>query len=222
VPPRAAPLPLEDRRSALISATEPLLERYGRDVSTRQIAEAAGVAEGTIFRAFATKDELIDAVVDEVFDDARTRSAITAIDRSLPLAERLVAAVTVLQDRTRRVFTLFHALRLRPGWAGGNGGDQGEDPPAHDTLHARQRHDHEQMELVLLDLIGPDATHLRVSPGEAVTVLRGAVFALTHPLLGDERLARPDRIVDLVLHGVGRDLPRDLTQDLTLNEDSPC
>ena len=214
MPPRAAPLPLEDRRSALITATEPLLERYGRHVSTRQIAEAAGVAEGTIFRAFATKDELIDAVVDEVFDDARTRSAITAIDRSLPLAERLVAAVTVLQDRTRRVFTLFHALRLRPGWAVGNG----EDPPAHDTLHARQRHDHEQMELVLLDLIGPDAARLRVSPGEAVTVLRGAVFALTHPLLGDERLARPDRIVDLVLHGVGRDLPR----DLPLNEDLPC
>ncbi|WP_204910555.1 TetR family transcriptional regulator [Microlunatus spumicola] len=201
--PRATPLPLEDRRAALVAATEPLLERYGRDVSTRQIAEAAGVAEGTIFRAFATKDELIDAVVDEVFDEARARTAIAAIDRSLPLPERLLAAVTVLQDRTRRVFALFHALRLRPGWARSDG----EDPPAHDSLHARQRHDHEQLELVLLDLIGPDADLLRVSPGEAVTVLRGTVFALTHPLLGDERLARPDRIVDLVLHGVARDTP---------------
>jgi AcrR family transcriptional regulator len=203
-------MPLEDRRAALISATEPLLERYGRDVSTRQIAEAAGVAEGTIFRAFATKDELIDAVVEEVFDENRTRDAIAAVDRSLPFAERLLAAVTVLQNRTRRVFALFHALRLRPGWAGGNG----EDPPAHDTLMARQRHDHEQLELVLLDLIGPDAACLRVSPHEAVTVLRGAVFALTHPLLGDERLSRPERIVDLVLHGVARDTPP--------NEDVPC
>jgi AcrR family transcriptional regulator len=197
-------MPLEDRRSALISATEPLLERYGRDVSTRQIAEAAGVAEGTIFRAFATKDELIDAVVEEVLDDTRTRSEILAIDRSLPLPERLVRAATVLQNRTRRVFALFHALRLRPGWAGGNG----EDPPAHETLHDRQRHDHEQMELVLLDLIGPDADRLRVSPHEAVVVLRAAVFALTHPLLGDERLSRPDQIVDLVLHGVQKkDVP---------------
>ena len=58
------------------------------------------------------------------------------------------------------------------------------------------------MELVLLDLVGADAACLRVSPREAVTVLRAAVFALTHPLLGDERLSRPDRIVDLVLHGV--------------------
>jgi AcrR family transcriptional regulator len=214
-------MPLEDRRSALISATEPLLERYGRDVSTRQIAEAAGVAEGTIFRAFATKDELIDAVMEEVFDEARTRAAITAIDPALPLPERLVAAVTVLQHRTRRVFALFHALRLRPGWAGGSGDSEGE-PSQHETLHARQRQDRELMELVLLDLIGPDAPDLRVSPGEAVTVLRGAVFALTHPLLGDERLARPDRIVDLVLHGVGRDRPRDLPRDLSPNEDTTC
>ena len=203
-------MPLEDRRAALISATEPLLERYGRDVSTRQIAEAAGVAEGTIFRAFATKDELIDAVVDEVPDERRTRDAIAAVDRSLPFAERLVEAVTVLQDRTRRVFALFHALRLRPGWARGSGAD----PPAHETLIARQRHDQEQLELVLLDLIDPDAARLRVSPHEAVTVLRAAVFALTHPLLGDERLAQPDRIVDLVLHGVGRHTPP--------NEDPAC
>src|SRR4051812_42163245 len=118
--PRATPMALEDRRAALITATEPLLERFGRDVSTRQIAEAAGVAEGTIFRAFATKEELIDAVVDEVFDETRTHAAVASIDPTLPLEDRLVAAVSILQDRTRRVFALFHALRLRPGWAGGD------------------------------------------------------------------------------------------------------
>ncbi len=191
-------MPLEDRRAALISATEPLLERYGREVSTRQIAEAAGVAEGTIFRAFATKDDLINAVLDEVFDEARTRADVLSVDRSLPLEGRLVAAVTILQHRTRRVFALFHALRLRPGWADG-------DHSSHDEMRSRQRRDQEAMAIVLVDLIGSDADRLRVPADEAVTVLRAAVFALTHPLLGDERLARPDRIVDLVLHGVGRD-----------------
>ena len=108
---------LEDRRAALVAATEPLLERYGRDISTRQIADAAGVAEGTIFRAFATKDELIDTVIEEVFDESRARDAILAVDRTLPLPERLVAAVTIhLTGWTRAdaVATLLIAALIVP------------------------------------------------------------------------------------------------------------
>ena len=65
--PRANPLPLDERRAALIAATVPVLERFGLDVSTKQIADAAGIAEGTIFRAFATKDELLDLLADAAF-----------------------------------------------------------------------------------------------------------------------------------------------------------
>src|SRR5918997_1010419 len=89
---RANPLPPVERRAALIAATEPLLEKFGRDVSTRQIAEAANVAEGTIFRAFATKDELIEAVLEDVFDVQRTCDELHRIDLSLGVEERLVTA----------------------------------------------------------------------------------------------------------------------------------
>ena len=96
---RAAPLPLDERRAALIAATEPLLEHFGRDVSTRQIAEAAGIAEGTIFRAFATKEALIDAVLEDAFDSRRTCDELARSIRTLGLEEPLVAAVTLLQER---------------------------------------------------------------------------------------------------------------------------
>ena len=111
---RATPMPPDERRAALIAATEPLLEQFGRDVSTRQIAQAACVAEGTIFRVFATKEALIDAVLEEVFDVQRTCDELAAIDRSLDLEARMVAAVGVLQARLRKVFALFHSMRIGP------------------------------------------------------------------------------------------------------------
>ena len=57
--PRAPRLCVEDRRRELAQATLPLVIEHGRAVTTRQIAQAAGVAEGTIFRVFDTKDDLV-------------------------------------------------------------------------------------------------------------------------------------------------------------------
>jgi AcrR family transcriptional regulator len=51
-----------------MAVTEKLLVERGKDVSTREIAEAAGIAEGTIFRVFATKDAIIDAIFADAFD----------------------------------------------------------------------------------------------------------------------------------------------------------
>ena len=47
---RARRMPPAERREALINATLPLVLWHGPGVTTRQIAEAADVAEGTIFQ----------------------------------------------------------------------------------------------------------------------------------------------------------------------------
>src|SRR3982751_4851946 len=110
---RAAALPPEERREALIAATLPLVLEHGTEVSTRLIAEAAGVAEGTIFRVFPRQDDLIGAVVASAFDPSSLVEAIGRIDRSLPLADRLVAAVGLMQERGRRIAGLVHAFAAR-------------------------------------------------------------------------------------------------------------
>jgi len=189
---RAAPLPLDERRASLISATEPLLERFGREVSTRQIAEAAGVAEGTIFRAFATKESLIDAVIADAFDSRRTCAELAEIDPGLSLEERLIAAVVILQERLRRIVTLFGSLRLR------------REPHDHDSFRARQQADNELINSAIASLIKPDQDQLRLGVMEAASALRTITFSISHPLLGDQRLAEPQQIVDLVLHGTCR------------------
>jgi AcrR family transcriptional regulator len=190
---RAAPLPLDDRRAALIAATEPLLERFGREVSTRQIAEAAGVAEGTIFRAFATKEDLIDAVIEDAFDNQRTCDALAKVDPSLSLEERLVAAVSILQERLRRVVTLFGSLRLH------------KEAHDRDSFRAKQLADNELLNRAIASLIEPDQDQLRLDVIEAASALRTITFSITHPILGDQRLSEPREIVDLVLNGICRD-----------------
>ena len=68
---RARPLSVEERQASIIDAVIPLLAVHGRDLTSRQIAEAAGIAEGTIFRAFGHKDSLITAAVAKFLDPAR-------------------------------------------------------------------------------------------------------------------------------------------------------
>ena len=196
---RAAPLPLDERRAALIAATEPLLERFGRDVSTRQIAEAAGVAEGTIFRAFATKEELIDAVIEDAFDTQRTCDELAQVDPGLSLEERLTVAVTILQERLRRIFALFGSLRLH------------KEPHDHDSFRAKQQADYELINHAIASLIKPDQDRLRLDVKDAASALRTITFSITHPMLGDPRLIEPRQIVDLILYGICRQPHRERT-----------
>jgi AcrR family transcriptional regulator len=192
---RAAPLPLDERRAALIAATEPLLERFGRDVSTRQIAEAACVAEGTIFRAFATKEALIDAVIEDAHNVQRTCEELAEVDLGLSLEERLATAVAILQERLRRVIALFWTLRLH------------KETHDRDSFRAKQQAENELLNTAIASLIRPDQDHLRLNAMDAASVLRAITFSMSHHILGEERLAEPQQIVDLVLYGICRHRP---------------
>ena len=67
-------------RERIVSSARSLFARDGVDVSVDDITREAGVGMGTLYRHFATKEELIDAVLEDAFDDL------------VQLAEQAVAA----------------------------------------------------------------------------------------------------------------------------------
>src|SRR3954447_14721236 len=90
---RATPLPPDERRAAILLAVRPVLLERGAGVTSRELAEAAGVAEGTLFRVFTDKATLVREAVLAAVDPADSVPELAAIDRGLPLRQRVTAVL---------------------------------------------------------------------------------------------------------------------------------
>jgi AcrR family transcriptional regulator len=186
---RARPLPADERRAAILAAARPLVLEHGRATTTKLIAEAAGVAEGTLFRVFPSKDELIDAVLDAEFDPEPFLATIRRIDLDQPLEDRLVQAVSVLQRRFVGIFRMLIALGApRP-------------PERVRSPELRKQLANEG----LVRLIEPDADRFRVPAEDVVHLIRLLTFSGSHPHISDPRTLTAEQIVDVVLHGTLKD-----------------
>src|SRR4051795_6165443 len=109
---RARPLSPEERRDKLVDTTLNLLREHGRAVTTRQIAEAAGVAEGTIFRVVESKEELVELAITRAFEPGALVDRLEEIDPDWPLRDRLVTLVSILQQRFRATFELMKRVGM--------------------------------------------------------------------------------------------------------------
>jgi AcrR family transcriptional regulator len=187
---RVPALAPDERRAALIAATIPLLHEHGLEVSTRQIAAAAGVAEGTIFGVFESKNSLVVCSVVEALDPEPTLDALDAIDRSLPLRERMAIAAELVHARFAENAQLMTAARKLIF--------AGHGDPAAATRMASGR---ERLQAALVAVIEPDAAVLRRSSGTVARMLLLFCGANTYGPFGEPDGFRGAELVSLLLDG---------------------
>jgi AcrR family transcriptional regulator len=178
---RAASLPPDERRRTIVDAAIPLLVDLGELVTTRQIADAVGIAEGTLFRVFPDKDSILAAVVERILDPGPFEEAIAAIDPASSLEDVVAAAVEVAQRRSEHAWRVLSRL--------GHRGDDRKRRPMEDSK-------------ALIRLLEAHRDELAVAPRTAARHLRALTLAMSHPLLV-ERPANPREVAHVFLHGVG-------------------
>jgi AcrR family transcriptional regulator len=189
---RAEPLAPEARRQSIIDAVIPLLLETGGNVTTAQIAEAAGIAEGTIFRVFPDKSSLMFEALKSSFDPAPELDQLARIERDLPFEVKLRKAAAIILNRSERVHALLSVLRSMP-------------PPEHERLHEAHKNAIGANSLLfwaITRVFEDHADRLAVDPARAAAAFRGLMFAVGFPLSDPDELITADEAIEVLLGGV--------------------
>jgi len=208
---RAAPLPPDERRQAILRAVQSVVLAKGVAVTTRDLAEAAGVAEGTLFRVFEDKVSLVREAAFAAADPAQMVPMIAAIDLAQPLPQRLGRVLEASMARVERVsawMSLLHETGRRDEAGGGRPGGPGPHlGPKSDGWHQRQEESARAVRRELTRILEPDQDRLRLPLDEAVelfeTLLFGATMRAANAFRsGGTPTLRTAVLVDMFLHGV--------------------
>ncbi|KZM51385.1 TetR/AcrR family transcriptional regulator [Labrenzia sp. OB1] len=103
-------LPPQERRQQIIDGAVAFFAEVGFDGKTRDLAKRLGVTQSLLFNYFATKDELIEAVYEQVYLNRLAPDWPDRLtDRSTPLRDRLLAFYTeystlIFQYEWMRIF----------------------------------------------------------------------------------------------------------------------
>ena len=213
---RAPRLSPQERRTALIEATTPLVLEHGSGVSTRQIAEAAGVAEGTIFRVFDSKEDLLHACATRVLSRDGLAESLARIPAGSDLPTTIALIGRALTDRindVRAVVALLHEQGRGRGGPHHHAHDHAHDhaggPAAPEASSTCRRPDPRAVHAAVVETVAsalaPHADALRTTPRVAANALIALTFGAGHAFAGDPALTDVEALTDLILHGIQKD-----------------
>ncbi|WP_413318715.1 TetR/AcrR family transcriptional regulator [Agrococcus sp. 1P02AA] len=172
----------DDRRAQIIEAVTPAVLQHGAAITSRQLADAAGVAEGTLFKAFGDKESLLTALVEHHMTDERAEAF-----ESDSLEAVVETMVGVLVERMRFMYQLVVALG-----------------PIAQRVAAERRADFEQSKHWIAAHFEPYAHRLRVTPLVAADLVRSLSWAAAASWGEDDPVSSADDILQVLLHGIVR------------------
>ncbi|WP_284984470.1 TetR/AcrR family transcriptional regulator [Arthrobacter sp. efr-133-TYG-118] len=179
---RAPALALHERQSMIVDAVVPLLAEHGTDLTSKQISEAAGVAEGTIFRAFGDKETLLRAAAERYFHEDTMIMGLRDIDVDGDLESKLAQVVRLMCVRFTGAIRVVSAL-------------DGERPNGHS--------DGEELAVVVDLIFESDAERLAWKPDRIMHIVRLLSFASSVPeIAGSETSFTPEELARILVHGV--------------------
>ncbi|MBN9169668.1 MAG: TetR/AcrR family transcriptional regulator, partial [Microbacterium sp.] len=181
---RAQPMSPDARRAMIAEQAVPLFLEHGAGLTTRQLAEHLGIAEGTIFRAFGDKESLVRAAVQTFFEQGRQRMAGGIVDPSLPLEEKVAAVVSGARTWMRSMFRMLSLV------------DRSEVP----ELMSNRSDD--AYRAAIAAAFAPDAEALRIPAERLGSVMRIANIAATAARFDEHAALSDDELVDFILYGI--------------------
>ncbi len=190
-PRRAPPLDREARRLKIIEGVTPLLAARGAAVTTRELASAAGVAEGTLFSVFEDKRSLLMAVIRHRLDPQPLKEQLARFAGDGTLEEGLVGVANVVLPSIADVHPLVVALHgiadpTRPSPLRGQGDLREWLGAVSDAVVA---------------VTTPHAAELRVTPARFSHMFSTLLFASRMPHVAAEDRATAEDIVRFCLRG---------------------
>ena len=87
----------QERRNEILDVAEELFNLKGFDgTSTNDILEKVGIARGTLYYHFKSKEDIMDALIDRMTDTILEAAKEIGADKSIPVNERMIRVVMAL------------------------------------------------------------------------------------------------------------------------------
>lgn len=87
----------EERKGEILDVAEQLFAEKGYDnASTNDIIKEIGIARGTLYHHFSSKEEILDAIVDRMINRSIAAARTIVKNNTIPLLERIAGAFLTL------------------------------------------------------------------------------------------------------------------------------